>query len=167
MTVTQIHTDDKSVSPPLPIYGHPDYASGYDVVIHDECAAGISDPEVIAGVLKPHRDGIPGVNLHCAMHSYRIGNPNDATTTLGTPHSLWFEYLGLQSSGHGAQEPISITYVDKSSPDHQRPRGLDDRKGKNFTITSRMVRYGAPHRHWRANRAHEKEGGRHALHQQG
>jgi Trehalose utilisation len=116
VVITQIHTDDKSTAPPLPIYGHPDYANGYDVVIHDECASNISDPEIIAGVLKPHRDGLPGVNLHCGMHSYRIGNPNDATTTLGTPHSLWFEYLGLQSSGHGAQEPISITYVDKSSP---------------------------------------------------
>ena len=50
------------------------------------------------------------------MHSYRIGNPNEATTTLGTPHSLWFEYLGLQSSGHGAQEPIAMTFVDRSSP---------------------------------------------------
>jgi hypothetical protein len=116
VVVTQIHTDDKSTKPPLPIYGHPDYANGYDVIIHDECAAGVSDPEIIEGVLKPHRDGIPGVNLHCAMHCYRIGNPGDATTTLGTPHSLWFEYLGLQSSGHGAQEPIAVHYIDTDSP---------------------------------------------------
>ena len=38
--VDQIHTDDKSTKPPLPIYGNPDYAKGYDLVIHDECAAG-------------------------------------------------------------------------------------------------------------------------------
>ncbi len=30
---------------------------------------------LVQAVLKPHRDGIPGVNLHCAMHSYRIGDP--------------------------------------------------------------------------------------------
>nr|HZV33750.1 ThuA domain-containing protein [Verrucomicrobiae bacterium] len=43
------------------------------------------------------------------------GNPNDPVT-LGTPHGLWFEYLGLRSSGHGQQLPISITFIDPSSP---------------------------------------------------
>ncbi len=123
VVVTQSHTDDKSTAPPLPIYGNPDYAKGFDVVIHDECSAAVSDPATIEGVLKPHRDGIPGVNLHCAMHSYRIGNPSDATTTLGTPHSFWFEYLGLQSSRHDAQEPIAVSFLDK---DHPVTKGLGD-----------------------------------------
>ena len=113
--VDQIHTDDKSTHPPLAILGNPDYARGYDLVIHDECAADISDRAAVAAVLKPHRDGIPGVNLHCAMHCYRIGNPNDPVT-LGTPHGFWFEYLGLQSSGHGPQEPISIQFSNPTSP---------------------------------------------------
>jgi type 1 glutamine amidotransferase len=69
----------------------------------------------VEGVLKPHLDGLPGVNLHCAMHSYRIGDPNDPVT-LGTPHGYWFEYLGLQSSRHDAQKPIAITFTDKESP---------------------------------------------------
>lgn len=115
VVVDQIHTDDGSTRPPLAILGHPDYAKGYDLVIHDECSADISDPAIVEGVLKPHRDGIPGVNLHCAMHCYRIGNPNDPVT-LGTPHGYWFEYLGLQSSGHGPQEPISIQFSDKEAP---------------------------------------------------
>mgnify|MGYP006263076813 CR=1 FL=1 len=29
---------------------------------------------------------------------------------------FWFEYLGLQSSGHGAQAPIDIRFTDKKSP---------------------------------------------------
>ena len=37
--VTQIHTDDKSTKPPLAILGNPDYAKGFDVVIHDEGVA--------------------------------------------------------------------------------------------------------------------------------
>jgi len=115
VVIDQIHTDDKSTKPPLAILGHPDYAKGYDLVIHDECGSSISDPAQVEGVLKPHRDGLPGVNLHCAMHSYRIGNPNDPVTP-GTPHGLWFEYLGLQSSGHGPQEPISIRFVDQGIP---------------------------------------------------
>jgi len=115
VVVEQVHTDDKTTHPPLAILGNAEYAKGYDVVIHDECAAEVSDPAKIEGVLKPHRDGLPGVNLHCAMHSYRIGDPNDPATP-GTPHGLWFEYLGLQSSAHGPQEPISIHFVDSKNP---------------------------------------------------
>lgn len=110
-----IYVADESTHPKLPIYGNPDYAKGYDVVIHDECASDVNDAAVVEGVLKPHRDGIPGVNLHCGMHSYRIGDPNDPVTP-HTPHGLWFDYLGLQSSGHGAQLPIAIRFVDPASP---------------------------------------------------
>jgi type 1 glutamine amidotransferase len=120
--VDQIHVDDDSTRPALPIYGHPDYARGYDVVIHDECAADIKDPAVIQGVLKPHQEGVPAVNLHCAMHSYRFGNfaepvPDDA------PNAAWYEYLGLQSTGHGPQEPIAIHFTDAESP---IAKGLED-----------------------------------------
>jgi hypothetical protein len=118
VTVDQVYSADKSDAPPLPmIYGNPGYAKGYDVVIHDECASRISEEDVVKGVLKPHReDGIPGVNLHCGIHAYRIGDPKIPATEPGAPHSLWFEYLGLQSSRHDAQEPIAVTYVDKDSP---------------------------------------------------
>lgn len=115
IVVDQIHTDDTSTRPPLPFLGNPDYAKGYDLVIHDECGSSISEPAIVEGVLAPHRAGIPGVNLHCAMHSYRTGDPNQPATP-GTPHALWFEYLGLQSSGHGPQKPISITFTHQESP---------------------------------------------------
>jgi hypothetical protein len=115
VVVDQIHTDDKSTKPPLPLLGNADYAQGYDVVIHDECAADISTPATIAAVLAPHRKGIPGVNLHCAMHSYRVGNAATKATA-GEERSAWFDYLGLQSSGHGPQEPIALTFVDKAHP---------------------------------------------------
>ena len=113
--VTQVHTDDKSTKPPLAILGHADYAEGYDAVIHDECAADVSDPAVIAGVLAPHRRGVPGVNLHCAMHSYRVGNAGTKATN-GTERSAWFDYLGLQSSGHGPQEPIALNMLGSTHP---------------------------------------------------
>ena len=112
LVVDQIHSDSGTTKPPLPIYGNPDYAKGYDVVIHDECAADINDPAIIKGVLAPHRAGIPGVNLHCAMHCYRIGNPSESATH-GSERSLWFDYLGLQSSGHGPQQPIAIRFPEK------------------------------------------------------
>ena len=115
VTVDIIYVPDDSTHPDLPIYGHPDYAKGYDVVIHDECAADIKDTNIIQAVLQPHLDGIPGVNLHCAMHCYRFG---DFTKPLpaSAPNAHWYEYLGLQSSGHGPQEPIAITFTDTRHP---------------------------------------------------
>jgi len=107
--IDHAHSPDKSTKPPLAIYGNPDYAKGYDLVIHDECSAGISDPKIIAGVLAPHKKGIPGVNLHCAMHSYRFGNFR-AKVNLDADNAKWFEYIGLQSTGHGPQQPIDISF---------------------------------------------------------
>ena len=122
VTVDQVHVDDSSTKPKLPIYGNPDYAKGYDLVIHDECAADINDPAVIAGVLKPHQDGIPGVNLHCAMHCYRFGDFQKPVAA-GADNAKWFEYLGMQSTGHGPQEPITIAFTDKANP---ITKGLED-----------------------------------------
>ncbi|MFO1488566.1 MAG: ThuA domain-containing protein [Verrucomicrobiota bacterium] len=107
-----------ATKPPLPIYGNPDYAKGYDVVIHDECAADINDPAVIKGVLAPHWKGLPGVNLHCAVHSYRIGNPAERAEA-DSERALWFDYLGIQSSGHGPQQPITVEYLDTNHPTTQ------------------------------------------------
>jgi hypothetical protein len=114
VVVDVVYSPDSNTHPALPIYGKPDYANGYDVVIHDECAADIKDPAVIQGVLKPHQDGIPGVNLHCAMHSYRFGEFAKPVAA-GASNSFWYEYLGIQSSGHGPQEPIAISFTDKTN----------------------------------------------------
>ena len=101
--VDVVWTDDKSVNPPLPIYDNPNWADGYDVIIHDECAAGNKDLRVMKYVLDAHKT-IPAVHLHCAMHSFRNGTDQ------------WFQHLGLKSTGHGPQEPIAIDYVDKEHP---------------------------------------------------
>lgn len=109
------YSEDKSTKPPLPILGNPDYAKGYDVVIHDECAADVKDPALIAAVLQPHRNGVPGVNLHCGMHCYRFGDIGKPVAT-GADNAHWFEYIGLQSTGHGPQQPIAIAFTDKNHP---------------------------------------------------
>ena len=114
--VDVIYGDNGTTKPNLPIYGNADYANGYDVVIHDECAADISDDSVVKAILAPHVKGIPGVNLHCAMHSYRIGDFSKPVEEKGTATSQWFEYLGLQSTGHGPQKPIEMSLVVKDHP---------------------------------------------------
>jgi hypothetical protein len=120
LIVDVIYATNTDTRPALPIYGNADYAKGYDVVIHDECAADINDPEVIKAVLAPHRAGIPGVNLHCAVHCYRIGDPG-IKAEAGSERALWFDYLGLQSSGHGPQLPIAVSVT---NPDHPIMQGL-------------------------------------------
>ncbi len=91
-----------------PIYAKDDWAKGFDVVLHDECSSDVKDIEVVDRILKPHRDGLPGVIVHCGMHCYR---------TEGFPKKTpWFEFTGLASTGHGPQAPIEINYVDQESP---------------------------------------------------
>jgi hypothetical protein len=54
-----------------PVYEKDDWAKGFDVILHDECSSDVKDLAVIDRILKPHRDGLPGVVVHCGMHSYR------------------------------------------------------------------------------------------------
>ena len=115
VVVDQVHSPDKSTNPPLDIYGNPDYAKGYDAVIHDECAAKMAEVKTVGGVLHPHKNGIPGVNLHCAMHSYRVGNHREPTKA-GSEASMWFDYLGLQSSSHGPKAPVEIKFSKQKHP---------------------------------------------------
>ena len=96
-------TDDKGTNPPFPLFQDPDWAKGYDVIIHDECAASNKDVAVVQRILKVHQT-IPAVHLHCAMHSFRNGT------------DLWFKHLGLKSTSHGPQEPIAISFVDRAHP---------------------------------------------------
>lgn len=106
---------DKSTKATFEIYGNPDWASGYDVVIHDECSADVTDPAYVERILAAHRRGTPAVNLHCAMHSYRWGDFRQAVAT-GADNGGWFEMLGLQSTGHGPQQPIEIVFTDRAHP---------------------------------------------------
>ena len=116
VVVDHMHTADKTTRPAFPAHTNADYAKGYDLVIHDECAADISDPEMVKNVLAPHLGGLPGVNLHCAMHSYRVTKDYARPMAPGSADALWFDYLGLQSSRHGPKEPIKISFTASGSP---------------------------------------------------
>jgi type 1 glutamine amidotransferase len=91
-----------------PVYNNPNWAAGFDVVIHDECTSDVKDVALIDRILAPHRAGLPAVVLHCGMHSYR---------SEGWPKSTpWFEFTGLQTTRHAAQEPIAVTFLPSDSP---------------------------------------------------
>ncbi len=108
---------DKSTGHMNPVYESTDWARGYDVVIHDECSSAVKDLSVVNRILSPHRAGVPAVILHCGMHSYRTEGYPDVTP--------WFEFTGLQTTGHGPQLPIEITF-DSAKHEITNPlRGAD------------------------------------------
>src|SRR3954469_18877632 len=104
---TIVHEGDGSTSHRISIYEKPDWSKGYDVVVHDECFADVKDKDFVENILKPHRAGLPAVNLHCAMHCYRVSFDN---------FKDWFEFTGIDSRAHGAQEPIALSFIDPNQP---------------------------------------------------
>ena len=109
------YNPDTTTKATFDLYAREDWDRGYDVVIHDECSADVVDREYVGRILAAHRRGTPAVNLHCAMHSYRWGDFRQPVAA-GADNAGWFEMLGLQSSGHGPQAPIGITFGDRSHP---------------------------------------------------
>src|SRR5580704_5820939 len=91
-----------------PVYEKPEWAAGYDVIIHDECCSDVKDLPIIERILAPHRHGLPAVILHCGEHCYRSKEFPKVTP--------WFEFTGLQSTGHGPQLPIEVSFVAPENP---------------------------------------------------
>ena len=113
--VTVVLSSDTSTKATFKIYESDDWAKGFDVVIHDECSANVTDEPYIDRILNAHRAGTPAVNLHCAMHSYRSGNFR-APVDIGADNAAWYEMIGVQSTGHGPKTPIDVIFSDSSHP---------------------------------------------------
>jgi type 1 glutamine amidotransferase len=107
------YSPDTSTKATFDIYGNPNWAEGYDVVIHDECSCDVTDTAYIERILAAHRRGTPAVNLHCAMHSYRRGDFRQPVPA-GADNAGWYEMVGLQSTGHGPQQPIEVNFTDRA-----------------------------------------------------
>jgi putative heme-binding domain-containing protein len=99
-----VHQGGSATNSKIPFYENPDWAKGFDIVVHNECFADIPDPEWTQRVLKPHKDGIPAIVIHCAMHCYR-----DKTEE-------WFKFLGVTSHGHGANYPFEVVNAEPKHP---------------------------------------------------
>jgi type 1 glutamine amidotransferase len=94
------------------VYANPEWWKGYDVILHDECYGAVTDVPLIEGIVKAHDAGVPAVNLHCAVHSYRNAKTD-----------AWVEMLGIRSMKHGPKKPIAVTFTAK---DHPITKGLVD-----------------------------------------
>jgi type 1 glutamine amidotransferase len=113
--VTIVYNPDTSTKARFKIYESDDWSNGFDVVIHDECSAAVTDGEYVKRILAAHKNGLPAVNLHCAMHSYRWGDFRKAVKA-GADNAGWYEMIGVQSTGHGPKLPIQVTYSDSQNP---------------------------------------------------
>lgn len=89
----------------IDLYDDPDWAKGFDVVIHNECFANTADPEYIRKITKAHHQGANSVVIHCAMHTYRAAKIDD-----------WREFLGVTSRHHEHQSNYPVKVVAKDHP---------------------------------------------------
>lgn len=89
----------------IDLYNNPEWAAGYDVVIHNECFAKTTDSDYIRKITEAHRGGTPAVVIHCAMHSYRDAEVDD-----------WREFLGVTSRRHDHQSNYPVKVIDADHP---------------------------------------------------
>lgn len=94
------------------IYQNPDWAKGYDVIVHNECFGMVADPEFVAKVAAPHKAGIPAVILHATVHSYR-----------NVEGDAWREIMGMKSMSHEARRDLVVKSL---KTDHPVMRGFPD-----------------------------------------
>lgn len=89
----------------ISLYDVPDWAKGFDVVVHNECFADTQDPEYIRKITTAHKAGVPAVVIHCAMHTYRAAQFDD-----------WREFLGVTSRRHDHQSQYPVKKVATGHP---------------------------------------------------
>lgn len=94
----------KTTNTMIPLYKDPDWSKDYDIVVHNECFAAVKDKDFVEGILKPHREGLPSIVIHCAMHCYRTGSDD------------WFKYCGVTSRNHGPHYAYTVDNVAKDNP---------------------------------------------------
>jgi type 1 glutamine amidotransferase len=96
----------------IPLYSNPDWAKGFDVVVHNECFADTTDTNYIRQITAAHKAGVPAVVIHCAMHTYRATDIDD-----------WREFLGVTSRRHDHQSRYAVKKV---APEHPIVKGVPD-----------------------------------------
>lgn len=94
----------------ISLYNNPDWANGFDVVVHNECFADTTNPDYLRKITRVHHAGVPAVVIHCAMHTYRAAEIDD-----------WREFLGVTSKRHDHQSkyPVKLT-----QPEHPILQGI-------------------------------------------
>ena len=120
---TVVHEGGKGTKHQVSIYKDKDWAKKYDVVVHNECFAGERDLEHIKVITDGHKNGVPAVMIHCAMHNYR-GKTTD-----------WFELTGVTSHNHGPHHAIRVEVTNRDHPITKNlPGSWQTPKGELYNI---------------------------------
>ena len=109
---TVVHQGGTTTNTAIPLYRNRNWSKGFDVVVHNECFSNVKDKEFVENIVRPHRKGLPALLIHCAMHCYRTGD------------NQWFDFVGMQSPGHG---PHYSYTVDNINPDHPIMKGFGEK----------------------------------------
>ncbi len=107
---TVVHEGGTGTRAEIALYDHPDWAKGYDVVVHNECFADTTSAEYIRKITRAHHAGVPAVVVHCAMHTYRGAQIDD-----------WREFLGVTSKHHDHMSRYPVKIV---APEHPVMQGF-------------------------------------------
>jgi type 1 glutamine amidotransferase len=105
-------------------YNNPDWAKGYDVVIHNECFGMVKDVPFVERVAAPHKAGVPAVILHASVHSYRYAETD-----------AWRDVLGQKSMRHEARQDMLVKVLDANHPVMRGfPAEWNDPQDENYMI---------------------------------
>ncbi|CAK8986380.1 Trehalose utilization, partial [Durusdinium trenchii] len=101
-----VHEGGTSRDHKVSVYEDPNWAKKYDVIIHNECFGAVVDPKFVKSITSAHFAGVPGVFIHCSLHSYRNSGAADA----------WRELIGVTSRSHERHRALAVRKLDVSHP---------------------------------------------------
>lgn len=89
------------------VYKEKDWAKKYDIIVHNECFGGVKDDAFVESIAAAHHAGVPGIFVHCALHSYRAA-PTGA--------DAWRELIGVTSRRHEKHRAVLAKNVNDDHP---------------------------------------------------
>lgn len=102
---TVVKEGGTGTSAQIDLYEDPNWAEGFDLVVHNECFANTSDSKYIRRITEAHREGAAAVVIHCAMHTYRAAEIDD-----------WRKFLGVTSRRHEHQSNYPVEIAEPEHP---------------------------------------------------
>lgn len=102
---TVVAQGGKGTAAQIDLYDNPNWADGFDLVIHNECFAKTDDADYIRRITDAHRRGVNAMVIHCAMHSYRDAEIDD-----------WRQFLGVTSRRHEHKSEYPVKVINADHP---------------------------------------------------
>ena len=109
----------------VPVYQNHDWIKPYDLVVHNECYGHVDDVEFVEGIVNAHTENkIPGIFVHCSMHSYRNAKTDE-----------WRKLIGMTSRSHEGKHPLDIVTLETDNPIMQGfPQNWKVERGELYKI---------------------------------